>query len=728
MIKHARRNTNVYAYLCTCFLILLSVSAEAQSSTWYGDCDWSSYPIFKGIKTSPSPEIISTTPLGVCSPCFSELHPCYPPPGWTVVGPPITAVRIFCEAPHNVFDGNQCDAGADDVNGYKAPPCACPPPPPGGDISFECMTQEQPPAHCSNGSCQRECPFATPTPPPPVDSENANGNEEEHNDGGSVGVDPEKYDVPSRCIQQIYFAIEPKDVSVSLGRSALFIAQVNRGCPVSYIWSFQSRTSTLSKVIAQTATGQLFIKSVSQNDDGFYAVTAVPLNGQGRSAVSRTFKLKVETKPAPPVVPPVVVVPPNLKLPVILQQPQALQCEGNAKFSLDVRAHSLGDSLIYGWEFKKKGQTIFSPLAGEGSAQLAPRVCSPQWEGQYRVNVWNSFGNILSSSASVRMIPDEALRISMHPQSKELRRGASTTLRVETKGGKSPLRYSWQYRATSDQSFKTIATTTVPEFAINASALSVVGEYRAVIQDALSKTVTSRNAIISMQEIERALLGVPVIIDGPADRSGPSGSKTIMSVTAAGKLPLKYEWLKSGVPIATSTSGVLLRTLDQQTAGVYQVRISNSEGSVLSSPCALSIVPELPALVMQGDAPLSGIGAQAPKIISMSSNVGYEGIDRSTAILITSLSAAPLGIDARVSNGFSLVVSSSSSVSPLVDTQVRSLSLAPYDSITISASSKGTTSSGTLSLVVNGSSFSVPLTVYGVAPTQSPSPSPGGLK
>src|SRR5439155_12759601 len=85
---------------------------------------------------------------------------------------------------------------------------------------------------------------------------------------------------------------------------------------------------------------------------------------------------------------------------------------------------------------------------------------------------------------------------------------------------------------------------------------------------------------------------MPIITGQPQSQAVVAGSDVDFEVTAAGALPLTYQWQLAGanLPAATNASLTLTNvTLDQ--AGEYLVVVTNSVGSVTSSVAVLTIYP-----------------------------------------------------------------------------------------------------------------------------------------
>ncbi len=113
-----------------------------------------------------------------------------------------------------------------------------------------------------------------------------------------------------------------------------------------------------------------------------------------------------------------------------------------------------------------------------------------------------------------------------------------------------------------------------------------VGAYTVVITSS-SGSVTSSVATLS-------LLGMPVIVSQPANRSAWAGSNATFAVSATGSPPLGYQWHgNDGAPIDRGTNALLLlNEVRTNASGNYTVVVTNNYGSITSSAAAL-IVNEL---------------------------------------------------------------------------------------------------------------------------------------
>jgi hypothetical protein len=99
----------------------------------------------------------------------------------------------------------------------------------------------------------------------------------------------------------------------------------------------------------------------------------------------------------------------------------------------------------------------------------------------------------------------------------------------------------------------------------------------------------------------------PTVITPPASTTVIAGWKASFSVTAAGALPLTYQWTRNGVDIpgATSVSYVLDPVTVADNAAAFAVRITNTVTSVTSAAGTLTVQPRL-------DTPVLSLGYKLP--------------------------------------------------------------------------------------------------------------------
>src|SRR6185436_18226562 len=96
-------------------------------------------------------------------------------------------------------------------------------------------------------------------------------------------------------------------------------------------------------------------------------------------------------------------------------------------------------------------------------------------------------------------------------------------------------------------------------------------------------------------ESPAALLTVlvpPSIVTAPQSSTNLAGGSAVFTVTAAGTTPLAYQWFfNSSTAITGATnSSLTLSNILTANAGTYQVRVTNTAGTVTSSAATLTVI------------------------------------------------------------------------------------------------------------------------------------------
>lgn len=93
----------------------------------------------------------------------------------------------------------------------------------------------------------------------------------------------------------------------------------------------------------------------------------------------------------------------------------------------------------------------------------------------------------------------------------------------------------------------------------------------------------------------------PLVLTNPEPQTVDAGTNVTLSVLAEGTAPLRYQWLKDGIPVAGATSATLaLSNVQTTNAGNYSVIVSNAYANVTSQSAALgvkSVAPPAPPVL-----------------------------------------------------------------------------------------------------------------------------------
>jgi alpha-tubulin suppressor-like RCC1 family protein len=148
--------------------------------------------------------------------------------------------------------------------------------------------------------------------------------------------------------------------------------------------------------------------------------------------------------------------------------------------------------------------------------------------------------------------------------------------------GDGPLSYQWRAGGTN------VAGATNASFTIASVARADAGEYSVEVTD------SRPFAGIGIGTLKVADPN-PGLITSPMGTAVVRGAAALLSVTAAGRGPMSYQWFKDGVALPDETSTTLIFDSFQfSNCGYYQVLVSNPYGKVLSDPTRMTIAAATP--------------------------------------------------------------------------------------------------------------------------------------
>jgi len=198
----------------------------------------------------------------------------------------------------------------------------------------------------------------------------------------------------------------------------------------------------------------------------------------------------------------------------------------------------------------------------------------PADSGNYFVVVNNGYGSVTSRVAGVTVI---ALAIVDQPLSLQQIAGQYAEFMVTADG--LGLSYQWFYGDTPLVNGGKISGARTPMLTVSNLLKADEGGYSVVVSTSVG-SVTSSVATLTVID--------PVITRHPEHQSRNPGETVAFSVTAAGTLPVSYQWRKDGETVPGATDSVLSITNLQQThLGAYSVVVANSYGSATSEVAQL---------------------------------------------------------------------------------------------------------------------------------------------
>ncbi|HMD55581.1 MAG TPA: immunoglobulin domain-containing protein, partial [Phycisphaerae bacterium] len=167
--------------------------------------------------------------------------------------------------------------------------------------------------------------------------------------------------------------------------------------------------------------------------------------------------------------------------------------------------------------------------------------------------------------------------ILVQPTNQTVAVGGSTTFGVIANGS-SPFLYQWSFNGTN------LVNATNTSLTLTNVQFTQAGAYSVLVANAAG-SITSSNAILTV-------LAPPIILTQPTNVTVIRSSNATFNVTAAGSLPLSYQWNFGGTNITGATNTALtLTNVQLNQSGNYAVLVTNAYGSILSSNATLVVNP-----------------------------------------------------------------------------------------------------------------------------------------
>lgn len=161
--------------------------------------------------------------------------------------------------------------------------------------------------------------------------------------------------------------------------------------------------------------------------------------------------------------------------------------------------------------------------------------------------------------------------------------GANISLAASATGS-GTLNYQWRFNTAN------ISGATTNPFVLANAQLANSGNYTVVLTNAFGSVTSSIAALLLTN-------APPVIVSQSSGQSVLAGQPATFNVSVTGTSPLNYQWLFNGTSIlGATTNPFVLAGVQNSDAGNYSVVITNSVGSVTSSPAALVVIVTNPTV------------------------------------------------------------------------------------------------------------------------------------
>jgi Concanavalin A-like lectin/glucanases superfamily/Immunoglobulin domain/Bacterial TSP3 repeat len=338
----------------------------------------------------------------------------------------------------------------------------------------------------------------------------------------------------------ITISAQPQDLTAVVFEEALFSVSATGSGPLSYQWRFQNTP------IANATSSTLLLTNLQPGQAGQYDVV---VSEGSDSVISSKATLTL-------LFPPVVVVPP---------QNQVVRAGANAAFFV-----TASNTVSASYQWRHDGL----PLSGATGSALNLTNVQLSQAGPYDVLISNPAGSALSAAALLEVLLPPAILI--QPRSQTVLAGTNVTLAVAATS-ESSLAYQWRRNG------QNLPNATNAVLQITQVRESDAGSYDVVLSDAAGFVVSAAAAL--------TVVAPPAIVQPPSGQTVAEGSAVEFNVVAGGTAPLRYQWRFQEVPLAGATGPTLVLTnVQRDQAGLYDVRITNAFGAVLSSSANLSVL------------------------------------------------------------------------------------------------------------------------------------------
>jgi hypothetical protein len=360
---------------------------------------------------------------------------------------------------------------------------------------------------------------------------------------------------------------EPEDLEVTQDDDASFSVSAFGEGPITYQWYTTDGTNIT--LIPDATDSTYDIPSAQLSDATGYFVSVINDNGVTNSTVA---DLTVDPGQAP----------------TIDYGPFNATLNAGQYADFYVGAEGTGD-LSYQWYFND----TLVPDQTNSDYFLGPITLADA--GNYSVNISNAFGNITSDEATLTVLPALAApEITLQPIGGNIATGRTATLAVSATGNPAP-QFQWLLNGNPLSDGANITGSTTDSLQISHITPASTGSYSVIVYNGIGVPVESNIVPVSV-------LFKPQIIQQPRALLARVGYQAVFSVVATGyPTTFTYQWIKNGKPLVPSRvkrfprdSGLnsnrfVITSVQSTDAGTYQVRVTNSQGSVLSSIVGLQL-------------------------------------------------------------------------------------------------------------------------------------------
>jgi hypothetical protein len=355
---------------------------------------------------------------------------------------------------------------------------------------------------------------------------------------------------------------QPSNQLLCSGTNATFTV-VASGSGLSYQWQKGGINISNGGNISGATTSTLTLSSIVAGDAGSYA--CIVTGACAPTATSNSATLTINAVPSISTQP----------------TPVSICAAQNASFSVV----ATGAGLTYQWQ--KDGVNISNNAiySGVTTASLSITSATISEAGNYRCIVSGTCTPAATSNIAALTVGSTAA-ITSNPTPITICSGQNTSFSITTTG--SGITYQWQKNGVNISNGGVYSGVTTSVLTLTSATSSEAGNYRCVINNACSGSLTSTAAALIVNSL-------PSITTQPTDVTICAATSVSFSVAATGT-GLTYQWQKDGVNISdggnlsgTTTATLNITSASASDAATYRCVVSgactpsvNSNGAILS--------------------------------------------------------------------------------------------------------------------------------------------------
>ena len=384
--------------------------------------------------------------------------------------------------------------------------------------------------------------------------------------------------------------ISPANFTFQAGTTAIFSAQVTGLTDNSVVWSASDGTMNATTGVwtvpnkAETVT----ITATSNSDSALTATTLA------------------------------IIPPSGTALPNITTAPKNVTVASGATAAFTVAVNGVTTPL-YQWQVSTNAGSTWTNVTGATSATYTTPAMTPADDGSlFQVVIDNGAGGKVTSNAA-RLTVTFAPAILTQPFSQAVLLGAKATFTVGASAEPAP-KFQWQVSHDGGTTWANASTGSGATSATYTTLATVAGDansqYQVLVTNGIGAGATSTAATLTFTTTPLT------ITTAPANQTVAAGSAATFSVTASGSPAPAFQWQVStdggltwaDLPGATGASYGTGATSYANNGNLYQVKVSNTGTTLLSSVARLTVTvpaPTVPVLTAPANIPTGGTGLVA---------------------------------------------------------------------------------------------------------------------